>query len=58
MAKTYQDPLFARVSNTLTVTLLRVLPLDMVDKSIGSLQTDFGPVFGVEAVQRGLLFPE
>ena len=36
----------------------RVLPLDMVDKSISPLQTHFGPVFGDEAVQTGLLFPE
>jgi len=35
-----------------------VLPLKMVDKSTSPLQTHFGPVFGDEAVQRGLLFPE
>src|SRR2546430_12653958 len=35
-----------------------VLRLDMVEKSTSPLQTRFGPVFGDEAVQRGLLFPE
>ena len=35
-----------------------VLPWEMVDKSISPLQTHFGPVFGDEAVQRRLLFPE
>ena len=35
-----------------------VLPWDMVDKSTSPLQPHFGPVFGDEAVQRGLLFPE
>src|SRR6266566_6244980 len=34
-----------------------VLPFDMVDKSTRPFQTHFGPVFGEEAVQRGLLFP-
>jgi hypothetical protein len=29
----------------------------MVDKSTRPFQTHFGPVFGDEAVQRGLLFP-
>jgi hypothetical protein len=35
-----------------------VLRLEMVDKSISPLQTHCGPVFGDEAVQRGLLFLE
>ena len=35
-----------------------VLRLDMVDKSTSPLQTHVGPVFGDEAVQTGLLFPE
>ena len=35
-----------------------VLPLDIMDKSTGPFQTHFGPVFGDEVVQRGLLFPE
>jgi hypothetical protein len=30
-----------------------VLPWEMVDKSTGPLQTQFGPVFGDEAVQTG-----
>jgi len=36
----------------------RVLPLDMVDKSIHPFQTHFGLVFCHEAVQTSLLFPE
>jgi hypothetical protein len=36
----------------------RVLRLEMVDKSTSPLQTHFGPVFGDEAVQTGLFFPE
>jgi hypothetical protein len=39
-------------------TTLQVKPLNMVDKLISLLQTHFGPVFGDEVVQRGLLFPE
>ncbi len=35
-----------------------VLRLEMVDTSSNPLQTHFGPVFGDEAVQTGLLFPE
>jgi hypothetical protein len=35
-----------------------VLPWDMVDKSTSPLQTQFGPVFRDEAVQRDLPFPE
>jgi hypothetical protein len=34
---------------------LLVLPLKMVDNSTSSLQTQFGPVFGDEAVQTGHL---
>src|SRR5215472_8326983 len=30
----------------------------MVENSTSPFQTDFGPVFGDEAVQRDLLFPE
>jgi hypothetical protein len=48
---------FAAVALILGRTL-RVLRLDMVDKSTSPLQTQFGPVFGDEAVQTGLLFPE
>jgi hypothetical protein len=38
--------------------LLPVLRLDMVEKSAGPGQTHYGRVFGDEAVQTGLLFPE
>jgi hypothetical protein len=38
--------------------LTGVLRLDIVDKSTSPLQTHLGPVFGDEAVQRGLLFLE
>jgi hypothetical protein len=38
--------------------LAPVLRLDIVDKLTSPLQTHFGPVFGVEAVQTGLLFLE
>ena len=34
------------------------LPFDMVDKSTEPSMNHFGPVFGDEAVQRDLLFPE
>jgi hypothetical protein len=45
------DAIFAQVKQ-------RVLRLDIVDKSTSPLQTHLGPVFGDEAVQRGLLFLE
>ena len=35
-----------------------VLLSDMVDKWTRPFQSHFGPLFGDEAVQRGLLFPE
>ena len=35
-----------------------VLLSDMVDKWTSPFQTHFGPVFGAEAVQRDLHFPE
>src|SRR5215469_11275359 len=40
------------------LTVQVVLPWDMVENSISPLQTHFGPVFGDEAVQASLLFPE
>jgi serine/threonine protein kinase/predicted ATPase len=64
-AKATAQELIEDLATPITETALRthflqqaVLRLDIVDKSTSPLQTHLGPVFGDEAVQRGLLFLE